>query len=770
MNYRIGLISLMLILPAMLLASEIRIVPQPMEMKTGEGVFKLNTSTRLLIDPANKDLRQIAKLIVQKISMAGGPALSLENYTPGAKVKNAIVLTLTGADPSLGNEGYSLEVGKKSVIIRSVSPQGIFYGTQSLFQLFPPEVELSNAAPREFSIPVVIIRDQPRFPYRGMHLDVGRHMYPVSFLKKYIDLMAMYKMNSFHWHLTEDQGWRIQINKYPRLTQVGSTRMYTMKGRTSEPDGVPYGGFYTQDQIREVVDYAAARYVTVIPEIEMPGHSVAALAAYPQYSCTGGPFKVRTEWGVAEDIFCAGNDSVFLFLQDILDEVMNLFPSKYIHIGGDEAPKTRWKACPKCQQRIQAEGLSNEMELQSYFIKRIERYLSSKGRRLIGWDEILEGGLAPEATVMSWRGMQGGIDAAREKHDVIMTPTDYCYFDYYQADPATEPLAIGGLLTLKTVYSFEPVPPVLTPEEAKHIIGAQGNVWTEYIKTPEMVEYMAFPRAIALAEVNWSPKEARNWDSFADRMENQYKRLELLGVNYSKGSLQADITSIRDEARHRNLIQISSETKGFDIHYTTDGTEPIASSPKYTEPFELKQSATVKAVLVKDGEVKGKSNERAFQVSFSSGKPVKVLKPYSFKYPGTGDQAMTDGLTGTASLKTGWQGYEGTDMEVVIDLLKAETIRSIRTNFIQMIGAWVLYPVDVEFFVSADEINWQSVGTIHTDPQPSKGKADREFRVEFPSSEVRFIKVSARNNGTLPEWHEYKGQPSWIFADEIIVE
>lgn len=752
-----------------LIAQEISIVPAPLEITQGKGVFNLNASTHLSVDPGNKELLQIAKTMIQKISMSGGPALIMNDFngTPG---KNSVVITLKDADPSLGKEGYTLTVTKKGAVIRASTAAGIFYATQSLFQLLPAEIEKNSTQAVEYSLPVVTIKDSPRFPYRGMHLDVGRHLFPVSFLKTYIDLMAMYKMNTFHWHLTEDQGWRLQIMKYPRLTGVGSTRLSSPKGRTGENDDIPYGGFYTQAQVKELVDYAASKYVTIIPEIEMPGHSVAALTAYPHLSCTGGPFKVRTEWGVADDILCAGNDSSFTFVQDVLTEVMQLFPSTYIHIGGDEAPKVRWKDCPKCQARMKAEGLKDEMELQSYFIKRVEQFLSSKGKRIIGWDEILEGGIAPEATVMSWRGVQGGIDAAKQGHDVIMTPTDYCYFDYYQGDPATEPAAIGGYVTLKTVYNYEPVPPVLNEEQAKHILGAQGNVWTEYINTPEMVEYMAYPRAIALSEVTWSAKDKRNWDNFLQRMDNQYKRLSYMGVNYSKGSYRVDISTIRDSIKNINLVNITSETKGFEIRYTTDGTEPTSSSTLYNAPFEVHSSCTVKAALARNNEIAGAINERTIVVNLASGKPVKVVKPYSFKYPGTGDQAMTDGLVGTSSLKAGWQGYEGSDMEVIIDLLQPTEIHKINTTFIQMLGSWVLYPLDVEYMISTDGNNWKSVGTIHTEPQPSRSKADRDFAAEFTTQSARYIKVMAKSNGTLPDWHEYKGQPCWIFADEVRVE
>ncbi len=397
----------------------------------------------------------------------------------------------------------------------------------------PAEIEKNIG----FSKPVIPlprckITDYPRYSYRGLHLDVCRHMFPVGFIKKYIDLMAMHKMNSFHWHLTEDQGWRIEIKKYPLLTSVGAWRKSSPVGRNEGQDSIPYGGFYTQDEVRDIVEYARKRFITVIPEIELPGHAQAALASYPHLSCTGGPFEVWTWWGVSENIYCAGNEQVFEFLEGVLTEVMHLFPSPYIHIGGDEAPKTRWKACPKCQRRIRSEKLADEHQLQSYFVTRIEKFLNSQGRNIIGWDEILEGGLAPNATVMSWRGTQGGIETARLKHPVIMTPGSPCYFDHYQADPSLEPLAICCFNPLEKVYAFEPTPQELTPEEATYIIGAQGNLWTEYIKTPEHAEYMAYPRAIALAEVVWSPKDKRNYDDFLIRLESHKLRLDYRGVNY----------------------------------------------------------------------------------------------------------------------------------------------------------------------------------------------------------------------------------------------
>jgi hexosaminidase len=461
--------------------------------------------------------------------------------------ESTILLLLSTEDSDRGRESYRLEVKPATISITAPEAAGLFYGLQTLRQLrftlgsTPVAEEESSGGDQGHTEEVwstrsVKIEDSPRFSYRGLHLDVGRHFFPVDFIKRYIDLMAMYKMNKFHWHLTEDQGWRIEIEKYPRLTETGAYRRETTLERNLDPyvgDGIPYGGYYTQEEVREIVAHAETRYITVIPEIEMPGHSVAALAAYPELGCTEGPFEVSPLWGVHDDIYCP-SEATFAFLEDVLLEVMELFPSEYIHIGGDEAPKTRWEESDLAQEVIRREELADEHELQSYFIRRIETFLQANGRKLIGWDEILEGGLAPEATVMSWRGMRGGIEAARQGHDVIMTPTSHMYFDYYQADPEDEPLAIGGLITLEDVYGFEPVPDSLSWSEGQHILGAQANVWTEYMKTPEYVEYMLFPRLLALSEVVWTPGAQRDWDSFVLRLPSHYELLDRYDVNYRR--------------------------------------------------------------------------------------------------------------------------------------------------------------------------------------------------------------------------------------------
>ena len=507
------------------------VIPQPVQMEVGRGVFDLDADTRIMLsNPTNLEVQQLTESWAMPIRATSGFNLLLVD-TPDDAPSNMITLRLSQDAPHPA-EGYRLNVTSDAVTVEAKTPAGLFYGLQTLTQL------LFGDHTSGWSVPVVQIVDAPRFAYRGMHLDVGRHFFPVAFIKKYIDLLAMYKMNKFHWHLTDDQGWRIEIKKYPKLTEIGAYRQETVMGKNFERfdrpyigDEKPHGGFYTQEEVREVVAYARARYIDVIPEIEMPGHATAALAAYPEFACTDGPFDVPTTWGIFEDVFCP-KEETFQFLEDVLTEVIALFPSQYIHIGGDEVPKVRWQESEVAQEVISREGLADEDELQSYFIKRIESFLQAQGRRLIGWDEILEGGLAPDATVMSWRGMEGGIEAAREGHDVIMTPTSHTYFDYYQADPEQEPLAIRGLTPLEKVYSFEPVPEMLSAEDAEHILGAQGNVWTEYMATTDYVEYMVFPRMLALSEVVWSPPDLRNWEDFVQRLPDHLRHFDALGVNY----------------------------------------------------------------------------------------------------------------------------------------------------------------------------------------------------------------------------------------------
>lgn len=502
------------------------IIPAPVSYQENDGYFKLNGSTIITI-PANYQKAGFVASLKKGIELRCG--LKLESSPVKNQAVKGIIFNLK-KDLNIHPEGYKMVIGKKTITIEASSEAGLFYAVQSLLQLIPTE-----SKSKSIKIKCSEINDYPRFAWRGLHLDVCRHFMPKEFVLKYLDYMALHKLNRFHFHLTEDQGWRIEIKKYPELTTVGSFRSETLVGhgaKSSIFDGVPHMGFYTQEDIKEIVRYAAERYITVVPEIEMPGHALAALASYPHLGCTGGPYKVATKWGVFDDVMCAGKESTFEFLENVLDEVIDLFPSELIHIGGDECPKTRWKECPLCQERIKSNGLKDEHELQSYFIGRIEKYLNSKGRQIIGWDEILEGGLAPNAAVMSWRGEKGGIEAAKMKHNVVMSPGSHCYFDHYQFDPQTEPLAIGGFTNLAKVYSYEPVPKELALEEQKYIMGAQANVWTEYIPNPEHAEYMVFPRVAALAEVVWSQKDKKEYKDFKRRLDILVKLYDKMNINY----------------------------------------------------------------------------------------------------------------------------------------------------------------------------------------------------------------------------------------------
>jgi len=566
----------------------ISIIPQPKSVQALPGSFKLSKQTLILYgDP---DAQKVAELLSTYLKNNHG--ITLSAHQTKAMAANGQIMVIQ--DRNLPAEGYTLTINDKILQLRG-NGAGLFYGLQTLEQLIRGEGTAVE-------VPAVKISDEPRFAYRGLMLDAGRHFFPVSYIKEFIDVMAQYKFNRFHWHLTEDQGWRIEIQQYPRLQEISSTRKETVighAGRSKTFDGKPHGGYYTKEQVKEIVKYAADRHITIIPEIEMPGHSEAALAAYPNLGCTGGPYEVFTTWGVNKEVYCAGNDSVYTFLENVLTEVMQLFPSKYIHIGGDECPKDRWKTCPKCQARIKALGLKDEHALQSYFIQRMEKFLNSKGRSIIGWDEILEGGLAPNATVMSWRGETGGIAAAKEKHDVIMTPNTYLYLDYYQGNPSSEPLNIGGFLPLQAVYNYEPLPHSLTPAEQKYIKGVQANVWTEYMPTPEVVDYMTWPRALAVSEITWSGEDKKNYANFLERLPAQLARLDKEGVPFripEPVGLENNVTT----ASH-TTVTLRPLVEGAAIYYTTDGSEPTENSKRYSEPVALtlhKEPVTLKCIVV----------------------------------------------------------------------------------------------------------------------------------------------------------------------------
>jgi hexosaminidase len=588
--------------------------------------------------------------------------------------------------------------------------------------------------------------------------------------------MASYKINVFHWHLVDDQGWRIEIKKYPKLTEIGAWRVdntnlnWRERPQAKEGEKPTYGGFYTQEQIKEIVKYAAERNITIVPEIEMPGHVASAIASYPQLSCTQQPQLPMTggNYSNMSSNYCAGNDEVFSFLENVLAEVMPLFPSSYIHIGGDEVDKGPWNKCVRCQARMKSEGLKDEHELQSYFIKRIEKFVISKKRKIIGWDEILEGGLAPEAAVMSWRGEAGGIEAAKMKHNVVMTPGTPFYFDHYQAGPEGELLAIGGFNTVKRVYDYDPIPKELNKEDEAYILGAQASVWTEYITTPEHLEYMVLPRMAALAEVIWSPKENKNWDNFNERLQYHFKGYAQKGLHYSPGNFTVNVKPFSENGQL--LVSLFTEALNGQIRYTTDGTEPTLQSEKYEKPIGIKSSLVLKAATVVDGQIKGlQAAKQNFVMHKAIGNSVQYTNPVSQYYLADGPNSLTDGVRGTNAVGKYWHGFSEKDMIATIDLGQATTIENISLGCLQNYSDWIFLPQSVKFEVSTDGKFFKEIKTVNNPVDINQKSAVHNFSATFTQEKVRYIKVTAKNN-LCPPGHSGAGKPGWLFADEIIVE
>lgn len=579
--------------------TEISILPQPQAIRVDEGVFEVDKATKIYMDLCTDEMKRVAGFINEKFAKAAGFELEIVDRMPE---ENFIAFMNAG----MPTESYVINAKPHGVFIDYGDGAGAFYAVQTLFQLLPTEIYAQERQKGiDWTVPCCSIDDAPRFKYRGMHLDVCLHYFDFEFLKRYIDIMAAHKVNRFHWHLTEDQGWRIEIKKYPLLTEKGQWRKETVVGSlfSGVYDGIPHGGYYTQEQVKELVQYAAERYVTIIPEIELPGHALAAIACYPELSCgLEDHYETATKWGVFKQVYCT-KESTFKFLEDVFDEVFELFPSELIHIGGDECPKASWKACPHCQSMIKKLGLKDEFELQSYFVTRMEKYINSKGRQIIGWDEILQGGLAPNAKVMSWLGEEGGIKAAQQHHEVVMSPHQKYYLDYWQADPYTEPLAMGGPTTLKMMYDYEPVPDVLTSQEARYIIGVEGCVWTEYMPTPERVEYMAWPRMCAIAETGWTQAD-KDWDGFTRRLEKHFGRLDGMNVGYCKAFFNPMIVFHKD-TKHNMVVSMTVDAPGAEIRYTLDGSAPTIDSPKYEIPFSINRSQVVSAQAFRDGKPVG---------------------------------------------------------------------------------------------------------------------------------------------------------------------
>lgn len=772
-------------------SQEITIIPKPSEVKLGQGKFLLTNKTSILayLD----DQAKTAAMLNDYLKRFYGFTLPIKKKIE--KTDSYIFFSGIHAESSFPNEGYRLSVQKNKIEIAAKSARGHFYGLQTLFQLLPADEKTLKTKTPNFSIPQVTIKDEPRFQYRGMHLDVSRHFFPVDFVKKYIDYLAYHKLNTFHWHLTDDQGWRIEIKKYPSLTNIGSWRNGTIIGRYpgAGSDNKGYGGYYTQEQIKEVVKYAKERFIEVIPEIEMPGHGSAAIAAYPWLSCfpekpteipanmisqkssseqRNGQVKlVQETWGVFDDVFCAGNDSTFMFLQNVMDEVIGLFPSNYFHIGGDECPKTHWKICPRCQQRKKDLDLKDEHELQSYFVQRMEKYLNSKGKTLIGWDEILEGGLAPKAIVMSWRGETGGIEAAKQQHQVIMTPGNPVYFDHSQSENE-DSITIGGFNPIEKVYAYEPVPKELTTEEGKYILGAQANLWTEYIENNRKVEYMLFPRMAALSEVVWSSKENRNWESFEKRLMTQFKRYEKWGANYSKAYFDLKATVIPSKDNNTVSWKLESKIKEAVIQYRDKEDKDdidVSDFFDYTAPFNVEKSTTYEAITKITNKQVGNTLLQKFHFNKATGKPIILHIQPSKNYPGDGAFTLVNGIQNQKGLARSKEflGFSGADCEALINLGSFQEISSVTVHVFQQKGSWIWNPASVEVFSSVDGMYFSSLGSSGDVTATASGNG--AVTVNCNNTPTSFIKVIIKNFGDIPEGNPGAGKKAWLFVDEIEV-
>lgn len=786
--------------------NNLNLVPVPVEVKMGKGFSVLREPIGLMfirlgiedIEPRNAEtlFEEYLKITYRKNRF---------QYKGNSDINLVTQITITNESDEKKEGYYELEVKDNQINIDGTAV-GRFYAFETLKQL------ITVNAKNQLVIPNCTIKDYPRFPYRGMHLDVCRHFFPISFVKKYIDYLAAYKFNKFHWHLTEDQGWRIEIKKYPELTTIGANRNGTLIGRYPGKgnDNKPYGGFYTQEEIKEVVQYAKERYIDVIPEIEMPGHSSAAIAAYPWLSCfpqkptemppnmmsqksmdeqKAGRIKlVQETWGVFDDVYCAGKDSTFKFLENVLDEVSALFPSKYIHIGGDESPKAHWKLCPACQKRMKDNNLKDEHELQSYFIQRIEKYLNSKGKTIIGWDEILEGGLAPNAVVMSWRGEKGGIEAAKQKHGVIMTPGNPLYFDHTQSKNE-DSVTFGGYNPIENVYAYEPASKELTAEEAKYILGAQANMWTEYQSNTSKIEYQLFPRITALSEVLWSPKEKRDWKNFERRLPVIFERLDKQEINYNKAYYEPKIIiSATKDFNGLNVTVKSKQEKSkyyfgnksesnFSLYVDSINTS-ITSSGLYGIRMLGSMSAGI-------GEKWGNAFLSPFEYLFTSdqkiyfnkatGKKITLTTQADKKYPGDGAFTLVNGVQNEKGMlkSSEFLGFNGTDMEAIIDLGKTTDVSNVIVHVLEQNGSWIYLPSQVKVtfipdvdFTETDLKNFPST-TRPVDPLADKGA--KTISVEN-IQKCRYIKVTAKNFGTIPSGKPGAGNPAWLFVDEIEVK
>mgnify|MGYP000448537789 FL=1 len=750
------------------LNSDYEIIPKPLDVNSkGDASFLLKDGVAVIYPENNQKMQDNAEFLVDYVERQTG--VKLTSYA-GMPVDGAICLTLDLSDDNA--EAYKLIVNDKRVCISGASEAGVFYGIQTLRKSLPVAQDIN------VNLSAVEIYDKPRFAYRGAMLDVARHFYTVDEVKTFIDMLALHNINRFHWHLTDDQGWRIEIKKYPKLMSVASERKETVVGRwySGIYDGKPYGGYYTQDELRDVIDYAAKRHITIIPEVDLPGHMQAALTAYPELGCTGGPYEVRTIWGVSQDVLCVGNDFTLQFVKDVLSEVADIFPSEYIHIGGDECPKVRWEKCPKCQERIKSLGLKSdakhtkEQRLQSYMIQEAAKYLKEKGKRIIGWTEILEGGLVPDATLMSWIGESGGIEAAHQHHDVIMTPNTYLYFDYYQSKKVEdEPLAIGGYLPIEKTYNYEPMPKELTEEEQQYIKGVQANLWTEYIPIFSQVQYMVLPRLGAAAEVQWTDPSKKDYKDFLRRVPHLVAVYDCYGWNYATHVYDVNVDMKADTVNHVLNVQLSTMADD-PIYYTLDGQDPTEKSLKYTKPFTIDQSVVLKTMAVHPDRT-SKISVDTIRFNKATLKPVVLLQPNESRFSPDGPVVLVDGRNGNHSFDTGaWLAVAGNDLEAVINM-QAETILSSASVHVYVRkDAWLFDARGFSVSVSSDNKNYKEVASQeYKQMQESDSDGIIEHELSFDPCKATYVKIKVISEKSMPDWHWDAGKAPFLLVDEIIL-
>jgi len=750
------------------LNSDYEIIPKPLDVNCkGDASFLLKDGVAVIYPENNRKMQDNAEFLVDYVERQTGVKLTSH---AGMPVDGAICLTLDLSDDNA--EAYKLIVNDKRVCISGASEAGVFYGIQTLRKSLPVAQDIN------VNLSAVEIYDKPRFAYRGAMLDVARHFYTVDEVKTFIDMLALHNINRFHWHLTDDQGWRIEIKKYPKLMSVASERKETVVGRwySGIYDGKSYGGYYTQDELRDVIDYAAKRHITIIPEVDLPGHMQAALTAYPELDCTGGPYEVRTIWGVSQDVLCVGNDFTLQFVKDVLSEVADIFPSEYIHIGGDECPKVRWEKCPKCQERIKSLGLKSdakhtkEQRLQSYVIQEAAKYLKEKGKRIIGWTEILEGGLVPDATLMSWIGESGGIEAAHQHHDVIMTPNTYLYFDYYQSKKVEdEPLAIGGYLPIEKTYNYEPMPKELTEEEQQYIKGVQANLWTEYIPVFSQVQYMVLPRLGAAAEVQWTDPSKKDYKDFLRRVPHLVAVYDCYGWNYATHVYDVNVDMKADTVNHVLNVQLSTMADD-PIYYTLDGQDPTEKSLKYTKPFTIDQSVVLKTMAVHPDRT-SKISVDTIRFNKATLKPVVLLQPNESRFSPDGPVVLVDGRNGNHSFDTGaWLTVAGNDLEAVINMQAETILNSASVHVYVRKDAWLFDARGFSVSVSSDNKNYKEVASQeYKQMQESDSDGIIEHELSFDPCKATYVKIKVISEKSMPDWHWDAGKVPFLLVDEIIL-